>query len=160
MGLFDYPVAEKGVHADVPAVQSLSFTFLRDLPAASWKKILAHAEVLHLKPGQTVINAGERDDSFYILSVGAAEVIVPGMGADKVLATIAEGSVFGEVAFFDGEPRSATIRTQTSGTAIRITREGFDRLSSWEPSLARAILFDLGKVLALRLRWTTQHTSN
>lgn len=154
MGLFDYP-GEKG-GADTSSSLSPSFIFLEDLPAASWKKILAHAEVMHLKPGQIVIGAGEREDSFYILSAGTVEVVIRSAKKETVLATISEGSVFGEIAFFDGESRSATIRAQTAGSAIRITRESFDRLSSWEPALGRAILFDLGKVLALRLRWTTK----
>jgi CRP-like cAMP-binding protein len=154
MGLFDYP-GEKGGTESLSSL-SPSFIFLENLPAASWKKILAHADVMHLQPGQIVIDAGEREDSFYILSAGTVEVVVKSANKETVLATISEGSVFGEIAFFDGEPRSATIRAKADGSAIRITRESFDRLSSWEPALARAILFDLGKVLALRLRGTTK----
>lgn len=75
--------------------------------------------------------------------------------ADKVLATIPEGSVFGEISFFDGAPRSAAIRSRTQGSAIRVTRENFDTLAAWEPVIARKMLFDLGRVLAMRLRWTT-----
>lgn len=154
MELFDY-LGEKGGR-DTSSLLSPSFIFLENLPSASWKKILAHAEVIHLKPGKIVIGAGEREDSFYILSAGTVEVVTGIANNETVLATISEGSVFGEIAFFDGEPRSATIRARTDGSAVRITRESFDRLSSWEPVLARAILFDLGKVLALRLRWTTK----
>jgi CRP/FNR family transcriptional regulator, cyclic AMP receptor protein len=157
MGLFDYPVqGEMAAVAGAPP----AFTFLEKFPEATWKKILAHVEVIHLAPGQAVIEAGARDDSFYILSAGAVDVVIAGSDRETVLATIPEGSVFGEIAFFDGEPRSATIRSKTDSTAIRVTRDNFERLSSWEPAIARAILFDLGKVLALRLRWTTKLTQS
>ena len=53
--------------------------------------------------------------------------------------------MFGEIAFFDGEPRSATIRALGDGSALRITRDRFDNLSGWNPVLARQILIDLGK---------------
>lgn len=158
MGLFDYPGEKGGAHSS--SSLSPALVFLENLPAASWKKILAHAELMHLKPGQIVIDAGEREDSFYILLAGAVEVVIRSAKKETVLATISEGSVFGEIAFFDGEPRSATIRAKIGGSAVRITRESFDRLSSWEPALARAILFDLGKVLALRLRGTTKLTQS
>ena len=72
-----------------------------------------------------------------------------------MLATITEGSVFGEIAFFDGAPRSATIRSRSTGSAVRVTRENFETLAAWEPTIARQLLFDLGRILAMRLRWTT-----
>jgi len=77
-----------------------------------------------------------------------------------VLASIPEGSVFGEISFFDGAPRSATIRSKTPGTAIRITTETFDTLAAWEPVIARKLLFDLGRILAMWLRWATSVSSS
>lgn len=154
MGLFDYPVHSEA--ASTAGSTPSAFTFLEGLSPESWKKILAHAEIIHLNVGDVIIEDGAQDDSFYILSAGEVEAVVVKGRKEVVVARIPQGSVFGEIAFFAGAPRSATIRAKTSGTAVRITRENFDRLTSWEPALARAILFDLGKILALRLRWTTQ----
>ncbi len=148
MGLFDY--AESEPAAGDPAGGSPDYVFLKDISASDWNKILAHAEIKHFAAGQALIRAGEVDDSFYILSEGKVDVILPNSG--EVLTTIDEGAVFGEMAFFDSLPRSATIRARTAGAAIRLSRDGFTRLSGWEPALARSIVFDLGKVLALRLR--------
>ena len=50
---------------------------------------------------------------------------------------------------------SATIRAVEKGTAIRVTRKNFEHLAAWEPMLARRVLFDLGKTLAVRLRYLT-----
>ena len=99
---------------------------------------------------------GERDDSFYILSSGSVSVVVPNRrGRDTAIVEIPEGSVFGEIAFFDSEPRSATIRASSTGSAVRITRANFEHLSAWQPVIARQMLLDLGRILALRLRWTS-----
>ena len=148
MGLFDYADYERPGY--VSAGAATDYVFLKDLSAADWKKILSHAEIMHFGAGQVLIQAGEVDNSFYVLSEGQVEVVLPDFG--DVLATIQEGAVFGEMAFFDSLPRSATVRSRTAGAAIRLSRDGFTRLSGWDPALARTIIFDLGKVLTLRLR--------
>ena len=117
---------------------------------------LAIVETRHFRAGDDIIRMRERDDSFYILTAGSVSVVVPdSAGRDLVIAEIPEGSVFGEIAFFDSEPRSATIRARTSGSAVRITRSNFEHLSAWYPMVARQMLFDLGRILAMRLRWTS-----
>ena len=73
-------------------------------------------------------------------------------GREKRVATIDEGSLFGELAFFDAQPRSANIRALTNGHALRLSRQGFDRLSQQQPHLARELLLEIGKVLAYRYR--------
>jgi len=150
MGLFDYPTGsgQEGAIEDV--------NFLGDLDEGDWKKILSLVETRRFRAGEDLIRSGEMDDSFYILTEGSCEVIVPDSDGEQVkLSTIAEGSVFGEIAFFDKGARSATIRAAEKGTVIRVTRQNFEHLAAWEPMLARRILFDLGKTLAVRLRYMT-----
>lgn len=156
MGLFDYADAGRVIPSVRDAGSDL--VFLEGLSSAAWKKILAHAQIVHFREGQELIRAGDLDDSFYVLSQGTVDVVIKVKGRDATLTTIPEGSVFGEIAFFDRAPRSATIRAKSSGTAVCVTRDAFERLSSWEPVLARTILIDLGRVLALRLRNTTQRS--
>jgi CRP/FNR family cyclic AMP-dependent transcriptional regulator len=155
MGLFDYP----GTGVIEPPARLSEITLLGDLSEADWARMLAVVETRQFKAGTVLIQAGDQDDSFYILTAGEVQVILQGDPVngqeEKVLATIPEGSVFGEIAFFDGSPRSATIRARTAGAAVRVTREAFDNLSAWHPNIAKQLLFDLGAILAMRLRWTT-----
>ncbi len=150
MGLFDYP---GDAAPDVPLQE---ITFLADLSEDDWARVRKLVETRQFRTGDDLIRAGDKDDSFYILTNGEVEVVI----GDKVLASIPEGSVFGEIAFFDGAPRSATIRSKTNGSALRLTRENFDTLAAWEPVIARQLLFDLGRILAMRLRWTTSNSSS
>lgn len=149
MGLFDYDGPES-VQSDLDEI-----TLLADLSEADWARVLKIVETRHFKEGEALIRVGDKDDSFYILTRGNVEVVIDSDGKEIVLAGISEGSVFGEIAFFDRAPRSATIRAKTSGTAVRISRENFESLAAWEPNIARQMLFDLGSILAMRLRWTT-----
>lgn len=161
MGLFDYPTdASEAANTSAKSTPQ-TFTFLEQLPRDAWEKILAIVETRHFRTGDDIIRMGERDDSFYILSSGSVSVVVPdSRGRDTVIAEIPEGSVFGEIAFFDSEPRSATIRARKDGSAIRITRTNFEHLGAWHPLIARQMLFDLGRILALRLRWTSAKIRN
>jgi CRP/FNR family transcriptional regulator, cyclic AMP receptor protein len=148
MGLFDYPIG-----TDQTPGAAEYFVFLEHLPEQSWKKLLNHAETISFHKGQIIVRSGAMDAALYIITEGSVEVVVDGDG--PALTIIPAGSVFGEISFFDGRPRSATIRAQSDGRAVRLTRDGFDQLSGWDPVLGRHILIDLGKILALRLRWTT-----
>lgn len=155
MGLFDYDAA-----APSEAEQG-EIVFLEDFSSEDWNKILNIVETRHFRSGQDLVRDGERDDSFYIISSGSVDVVVrDAKGKESVLTSLPEGSVFGEISFFDGQPRSATVRAKTSGSAIRISRANFEAFAAWEPVLARKMLLELGKVLSLRLRWTTKRTTN
>lgn len=149
MGLFDYE------ETDPQDAVLTEFTFLANLSEDDWAHVLNIVETRQFRAGEDLIRTGEKDDSFYILINGDVDVVVDTGDGETVLASISEGSVFGEIAFFDGAPRSATIRARTRGSAVRVTRENFESLAAWEPNIARQMLHDLGRILAMRLRWTT-----
>ncbi|HET9024195.1 MAG TPA: hypothetical protein VFN64_06450, partial [Burkholderiaceae bacterium] len=60
-----------------------------------------------------------------------------------------------ELCFVDGGPRSSTLRAVTDGELRRLSYESFEVLAAREPELARAILFDLGRIISQRLRTLT-----
>src|SRR5262249_16866427 len=157
MGLFDYPSADpSGKSANAPP----EFTLLADLPESSWRKILAIVEKLHFRKGDCIIRQGECDNSFFILSSGSVEVVIfDPHGREILVFEIPQGSVFGEIAFFDNSPRTATIRAREDGIAIRVTRKNFEHLAAWEPQIARRSVFELGSILAVRLRAATEQMS-
>ena len=67
--------------------------------------------------------------------------------------------MFGELAFLDGLPRSATVRAVEDGEALRLSFEAFETLAARHAELGRAILLDLGRIAALRLRRLTEPTA-
>ena len=72
------------------------------------------------------------------------------------MSIIDAGSVFGEQAFVDGHPRSASVRAISPGELRRLDYDAFERLSEVDPQLAQALITDLARVLSERLRRTTQ----
>lgn len=131
----------------------VDLTVLKGLSEADWETVVTAARYIHFLAGERLIEAGQTDNGVYILVSGTVEVIGKGgFGGEKVIAEIHEGSVFGELAFFDAQPRSAGIRARTDGEVIHLTHEGFDRIAEANPALANRLIFDMGRVLAYRFR--------
>ncbi|MGM0628745.1 MAG: cyclic nucleotide-binding domain-containing protein, partial [Candidatus Fermentibacterota bacterium] len=60
--------------------------------------------------------------------------------------------VFGEVSFFDGSERSATVRSRGTSTVYAMSRENFLQVVGHAPELALRMLVALGKVSAGKMR--------
>ncbi len=146
MQYFDY-------QTDKSDSDSEKITFLEGLSPGEWSKIIRNARSIPFKPGDLLLKAGEADDALYIMVSGEVEVIgTNGFGFENRIAQIGEGSVFGELAFFDNQPRSASIRAISEGEVLRISRQGFEQIAAWNPKLAQQFLLDLGRILAFRFR--------
>ncbi len=144
MDFFSYP---DGRHdAGLPGV-------LDQLDSAEWSRIVPYFKTITFESGDHLIEIEADDHALYILAEGEVEALrLSGRGRTERIATIPEGSVFGEIAFFDRQPRSATIRALSAGSALRLDHRSLSRLGEDEPEIASALLLDLGRTLASRLR--------
>jgi CRP-like cAMP-binding protein len=146
---FDYPDQEQS-----PDAQEL--VFLSRLSQDGWTKILARTGVQRFSAGDEVVRAGEVQPALFIVASGSLEVLADaGRKGQRRIAVIEPGYVFGEQSFFDGLPRSATVRALSAGELRSLTREAFEVLAAREPDLARMMLLDLGRILSIRLRRTS-----
>ena len=147
MAYFDYD--EEGTDG----AQTDQITVLEGLSEEEWQMIIRSAQTIPFEKEDILLKEGERDDAVYIVVSGQVEVI-SGSAFRRVkrLAVIDEGSVFGEVAFFDNQPRSASVRAMCAGRVLRLSRKSFEKIAAWNPTLAQQFLFDLGSILAYRFR--------
>lgn len=147
MAYFDYD--EDGADG----AQNDQITVLEGLSEEEWQMIIRSAQTIPFEKDDILLKEGERDDAVYIVVSGQVEVI-SGAAFKRIkrLAVIEEGSVFGEVAFFDNKPRSASVRAICAGQVLRLSRKSFDKIAAWNPTLAQQFLFDLGSILAYRFR--------
>ena len=131
---FDY---EQPGNAPVAKPQDKAL-FLARANREQWERLAACCTVRRFRAGETVVREGDTAQSLYIVARGALEV----RRGEKVIAPIPEGSVFGEQAFFDGE-------------LMELGAGDLEKLAARDPQLARNVLFDLGRILSLRLRAAT-----
>lgn len=81
----------------------------------------------HYEPGEIIINKGEIGRELYIVKHGEVEVFDPAHdgGADRKIAVLKKGEVFGEKALLDDTPRTASVRAATPVDVLVISREDF-----------------------------------
>jgi CRP/FNR family transcriptional regulator, cyclic AMP receptor protein len=146
---FDYPTVQVKETAD-------QLSFLHDRSERDWEKLLAHTDSRPFRRGDEVIRAGDLDRSLYLVTAGTLEMLLPQRdGRAKGFKTIEAPTVIGELCFVDGGPRSSTLRALTDGELRRLSYDSFEVLAAREPELARAVLFDIGRILSQRLRMAT-----
>jgi CRP-like cAMP-binding protein len=103
------------------------------------RRIAGLATVREFSPGDTVVQKGDEGDGFYLILGGRAKVVEPPQARQLKV-----GDYFGEMALLDGEPRSATVVAVGELQTMRLPRRPFMRLLQQEPSIAIAMLTELG----------------
>ena len=98
--------------------------------------------VLELKPfvampGDYIFRKGEVGTSMYFISLGTVDVVTEDDG--PVLATLTEGSFFGEIALLMSTPRTASIRAASYSDMYTLDKEKFDRILEKYPEFAQTI---------------------
>lgn len=85
------------------------------------------------KENELVFKAGDPADAMYIVRKGRLKVFF-NKGAEEVeLATVSDGGIVGEMAFFDAKPRSASVKCVVSAEVTVITKADFEKLLSQVP---------------------------
>jgi CRP/FNR family cyclic AMP-dependent transcriptional regulator len=103
-----------------------------------------------------VCKEGSPGDNMFILVEGRVNIVKEDVeGHRKVVAAISKGKSFGEMALFDGEPRSATVMAAVDSTMLVLSKENLERLLDEHPRMGSKLLLKLGKPISRRLRATT-----
>jgi CRP/FNR family transcriptional regulator, cyclic AMP receptor protein len=101
-----------------------------------------------VESGEAVFRQGDAADAMFIVESGAIDVAVDSESGELVVASFAGGSMFGELAIFDGQPRNATARATQKTRLIAIPARAVLALIERSPLAARRFL----AVVAERLR--------
>jgi CRP/FNR family cyclic AMP-dependent transcriptional regulator len=92
------------------------------------------------RKGDLIVRQGEVGDCMYEILDGRVEVIHEIAGKEVRLAELGRGDFFGEMALFDHEVRSATVRALGPVRALTIDKRTLLRRITEDPSLAFRIL--------------------
>jgi len=118
-----------------------------------YEQVLALLDQESYAKGDVIIDEGKSKQDLWIVVQGSCEVVKMNKSkAQKQLATIEAGAVFGELSFFQKAPHSATVRALTAVKVMRLTRENFEHLQTRSPSAAYKITVSVLAVMAERIR--------
>jgi CRP-like cAMP-binding protein len=127
------PAEVLGYFGRIPLFAGLSKSALRSIAGA--------ATELDVGDGTVIVREGKSDRFLYVLLTGSAAVIRGGRRRD----TIEAGEFFGELAFLDGGPRSATVVATADSRLLILSPREMDALIHGEPALAMRMLSALAR---------------
>ena len=98
--------------------------------------------------GEVVFRQGDPGCCLFVVQEGEVEVVDDSAGRETVLRVAGRDELFGEIAVFQHETRSATVRARGRTRILTIDKKNFLRRINEDPSLA----FNLVERMARRVR--------
>jgi flavin-dependent dehydrogenase len=90
--------------------------------------------------GEIIVNQGESGSCMYVIQAGQVEVLQQKDDTEVRLAILDKGDILGEMALFEHEIRSATVRALGDARVLTIDKRIFLRRVQEDPSFAFTIL--------------------
>ncbi len=108
-----------------------------------------HLEEQHFLRGEVIFEAGDFSQDLYIVVNGQIRIIIEyGTANERTINTLGEGAFFGEMAIFEGAPRSATAVTEQEAELLVLAPDKFKQTIYQKPDMA----FEIFRELSGRLR--------
>ena len=118
-----------------------SLDLFRDTPDYILSSVARIIEELSLRPGDTLITEGEYGACMYIIVEGSMRVHSQG----QKIIHLEAGSIVGELAILDPEPRTASVTAIDDCFLFRIDKEPFDEVLADRPEIALGVIRTLSR---------------
>jgi len=144
------PPEKPFVAEEAPLLSDLRRTeVLQSLSEEEIRRLAARVKVKIYGNGEEVVRQGEPGDSLFIIRGGHANVYLD----DALVASLAEGEIFGEMSMLTGENRKATVVAGEETHLVEISKGDIEPLIRANP----AILERLSAILADREERNIEH---
>jgi len=113
------------------------------------------------KAGDEIVRQGERSDSVFMVERGSVRVVGritldQARTATPNVCELGEGEVFGELALFDDEPRSASVVAHTDCQVVQMDSVALRHYMESHPHEGLPLVWAVTETLVQRLRDTNQ----
>ncbi|MBI4051061.1 MAG: patatin-like phospholipase family protein [Elusimicrobia bacterium] len=123
-----------------------------DLSPEDLEKLALKLEPLSLPKGATLFSQGDPGDTFYLITSGQLKVWTRKGQEDLLTATLGPGDTLGEMSLFTGEPRTSTVRLETTCEFLTLNKKDFEQVITQYPH----ILVHVSRLLSKRLYLAAQ----
>jgi CRP-like cAMP-binding protein len=89
-----------------------------DLPEDAFIALFERCPLRRKEPGESIIRQGTRGDSFFVICSGSVKVFREEGETRHELATLSEGTFFGEMALLSDAPRTASVEAASEDTQL------------------------------------------
>lgn len=90
--------------------------------------------------GEIIVRQGDEGDALYMVQEGEVEVLVERDGRETRLGVVGTDQLIGEMAIFERQVRSATVRALGQARVLTLDRKNFLRRINEDPTLAFRIV--------------------
>jgi CRP-like cAMP-binding protein len=90
--------------------------------------------------GEVVVRQGEEGDCLYVVQEGQVEVVREENGKETFIRLAGKDELLGEMAIFERQRRSATVKAKGSARVLTLDKKNFLRRINEDPSLAFRIV--------------------
>ncbi|MBW9061783.1 cyclic nucleotide-binding domain-containing protein [Rhizobium herbae] len=134
---------------DSLAARLLSATLMFDRTSvAALEALAAESDRRFLRRGEVLVAEGDPSDGFFIVLSG--RFTVHKSDATDPIAEIGHGELVGEIGFFAGLPRTATVLAARDSIVLEIRGSHFERAAEALPSLRQAVTTFLARRFAMQ----------
>jgi small-conductance mechanosensitive channel len=156
----EQPAAQNGDGRDADTLAELlsAVDIFSPLTSTELGALASNARGRVFAPGETIIRAGDRGTSMFVVSRGSVDVRVDSNGTSRTLNRLSPGEFFGEMGLFTGEPRTANVVASEETEVIEIGHDAMKGLFENNPDLVEALSHTINERragLALRTAPTT-----
>lgn len=146
---------------ETPALAAQAATLLRNNRALMTmsedeaRQVLPFMRLTTFPKGAALLREGDGSSSSYMLLVLEGDVSVDTGGSpfsNVPISVLGPGDVIGEMALFDGAPRSANCTALSVVQAAGLSRKGLELLVETHPKVAAKLILSLAQRMAERLR--------
>ena len=142
--------------ADSDGVVSANALLGRLDPTAR-QRMLDAMQVRDARPGEALFHQGDESDGLYLIEQGVVDVVISAPGHEgtrqRRIQSFVAGMFFGEMALFDGGPRSATVVARDAVRCRVLPRATFARLKREAPDDYADLLEAIVRELSRRVRF-------
>lgn len=120
--------------------------FFSELSSSHLDRLIEIGKLCAYNADSVVFREGADPDGLYTVVEGQVRVFHREANGDEIdLAVLSSGQFFGEMALFDGQPRSASIICLTDCQFLLLERQQFIAVLLDSPSLLESVLADLSR---------------
>ena len=130
------------------------FSLFREFSEEELSNIKECVSEVSLKREKRLFSTGDSGDEMFLVRRGGVRVLLPVAGNYRHLATVSQGSFFGELAFIDNETRSTDVDAKWDTDLYVLSRRRFNERSRANATIGVLVFARLAKAIALRLRDT------
>jgi CRP/FNR family cyclic AMP-dependent transcriptional regulator len=98
--------------------------------------------------GEIIVRQGDKGDRMFVIQKGRAQILVEKDGEETPIRVAEEGELIGEMAIFERDLRSATVRAQGEVRVLTVDKKNFLKRIHEDPSLA----FRVVQTMSRRIR--------